>query len=486
MSEAAPGASVGLIWRNTTYLLIAQILVVPLSLITNLLVARYLGPGDFGLLYLATTFVTFGFLFIEFGQSGALAGLIAERRASAGQLLASALTWRFLMMLPVFAVLCLLGWSLGYSTEFLGAVALMMLISALGTLSLASHDVFRGHERTDIGAITFVFWKLLILIVCVPVLLNGGRLHAFLWAQAACTAIGAVVMLWLLRRLQLTGLRASWHSIKELLQRGWPFFSLSLMFLLQENVNAVLLARYASAESVGWYAAASKLIGLLVYPTSALTAALYPTLSRLRVEDTQQFLQAAASALRVTVLCSVPVAAGCALFPELGVWVFDASTFGPTADNLRILSLYLLLVYISMPLSTTLMSGGRPRVWIILQLMCVVISAALNPWLIPWCESQFGNGGLGVSASIVLCETVMVIGAIWLSPKQLFNRRLLQHVVIALLGGAAMLAIATLMRGYTSWLVAPLSVLGYAGVLYATGLVGPTQLREMRSMFSRR
>lgn len=486
MTEDKRGSAQHLVWRNTMFLVIAQMLVVPLSIITNILVARFLGPADFGHLYLATTFAAFGFMFVEFGQSGALAGLIAEQRLRAGELLASALVWRMAATIPVAIILLVASLWLDYAQEFQIALALMLLISAFSTVSLACHDVMRGYERTDIGAVTFVIWKLLIVVVTVPVLFGGGRLQALLWAQAGCALLGAVIMLRLLRILKLPRWSFSPQAVRDLLHRGWPFFTLALVIALQENVDAAFLARYASSDAVGWYAAARKLIGLLMYPASALVAALYPTLSRLRVEDEVQFARAAGSALRVTLLCAVPLAAGCGLFPELGVWMFNGVTFKPTSDNLRILSFYILLVYFSMPLSSILMSSGRQRPWVVLQLTCVVVSAAVDPWLIPWCQSHFGNGGLGVCIATVLSEVMMVTGGIWLAQRQLFDVQLLRNAFVALLGGAAMALAAVLLHGYSPWWVAPVSLCAYAGVLFVSGLLGRSQLQQMRSLFTRR
>lgn len=479
-----------LVWRNTLFLVTAQFLVVPLSVITNILVARFLGPKDFGYLYLATTFATLAFLIVEFGQSGALAGLVAAQRSRSGELLGSALAWRAAALVPVALILFGLSRTLGHSHDFQIVLALMLLISALGTVSMACHDILRGYERTDIGAITFVGWKVLILVVTMAVLWRGGDLHVLLQAQAGCTAIGALVMLYMLRCVRAPKPTMRLQAVRELLIAGGPFLALALAITLQENVDAAFLAQFASAEAVGWHAAARKVIGLLIFPSSALIAALYPTLSRLRTQDQAQFISTTASALRVTVLLAVPLATGCALFPELGVWMFNGATFGPTADNLRILSLYLLLVYFSMPIGCALMASGHQRAWVVLQLGCVMVSVVLNPWLVPWSQSHFANGGLGVCIAIVLSEVVMVVGGSWLAFRALsttlFDRMLWRCAAVALLGGAAMALIALLMRDYSAWLTAPAAVAAYGGVLAIGGLLRTTQLNQVRALFAGR
>ncbi len=488
-SSVAAGGSAqsaqGLVLRNTLFLVIAQLIVVPLSVFTNAMVARFLGPVAFGQMYLAMTYVTFAFLFVEFGQGGTLTGLIAQQRARAGELLGSGLAWRALAIALVALVLIGICYWAAYTPEFQRILMLVLLASALGTISMACHDVFRGYERTDIGAITYVAWKLLTAIVVVPVLLLGGRLQSLLWAQAACAAVGAVYLLSALRSLGVPQLQVRRTTIKELVVKGLPFLAFALVIALQESVDAAFLSKLASSEAVGWHAAARKLIGLLIYPAVALISALYPTLSRLHVEDRAAFTSTAASALRVTILLAMPLAAGCALFPDLGVWIFSSERYGPATDNLRILSVYLFLVYFSMPLGTSIMAAGGQRAWAMVQLGCVLVSVVLDPWLIPIFQHQSGNGGLAVCIASVLSEVLMISGGLYLAPKGLFDRVLLCNLAVAMLGGTVMMLVAWSLSGYASLLVAPLALLAYAITLYALGALTKDQLLQLRRLFGR-
>ena len=76
-------------------LVLAQLTGTPLSMLINAVMSRYLGPEDFGVLYLAWTFVTFAALGAEWGQASALPSMVAKDRSRAGELLGSGLVWRW-------------------------------------------------------------------------------------------------------------------------------------------------------------------------------------------------------------------------------------------------------------------------------------------------------------------------------------------------------------------------------------------------------
>lgn len=475
-----------LVIRNTLYVVAAQVIVTPLTVLMNAVMARQLGPAQFGQLYLATTLASLAFLFVEWGHGGALTGGIARDRSRAGLLLGSSLVWRTAAAVITSALILGACMALGYDRAFLSILALALLVSLLSTFSFACHDVYRGFERTDFGAISYVGWQLLSAMVVIPVLLYTSGLHALLWAQVACAAVGGVVMWWSLKPMGVPALQFNFTAMRELVHNGTPFLIFGLVLAVQTNLDALMLSRLASDEAMGWYAATRKLVGLLIYPAIALIAALYPTLCRLHVQDQHAFRSTAASGLHLTAIAVAPIALGCGLFPDIGVRIFGIEHFDPAADNLRILAAYVFMVYFSMPLSATLNAAGRQRVWAMVQLGCVALNAALNAMLIPWFQSNHGNGGLGVCLSTVISECIMLATGLWLLPKHVLDRALLRRLSSAIFGGALMAAVAWALRDLSSFVAAPLSILSYLVGIWLTGGIDTELLREGRALLKRK
>lgn len=468
-----------LVLRNTAFLAVARIMTTPLSLLVNVVAARRLGPGDFGWIYLATTYLSLAFLVIEWGQGATLSGLIARDRSRGGEWLASSLGLRATLLPPVALLLFGTCQLLGYAPAFLGVLAIAMLTEIFNAVSTACQDAFRGCERGDLGARTLVAWQALGAAVVVPTLLLGGGLHAFLSAQAACAGLAASVLVASVHKVGLSGWMVRATNLRTLFAAGTPFLVFNVILALQTNLDALFLSKLAPPDVVGWSAVARKLTGLLIFPASALVGSLYPTLSRLGTHEPAAFAPTARSALRATLLVAVPVALGCGLFPQLGVGVFGSTSYGPAADNLRILAPYVLLVYLSMPLGTTLVASGRQNAWSAVQLICVAVSAVLDPWLIPWFQQHGGNGGIGVCIATVASETLMVACALWLLPRGLLEASLRRPLLAVLAGAAAMALVAFALAPLNPWIVAPLALAAYGAVLWAMGEIDPRQLARL-------
>src|SRR5262249_39699834 len=160
-------------------------------------------------------------------------------------------------------------------------------------------------------------------------------------------------------------------------------------------------------------------------------------------------------------ILSIPVALGCALFPQIGVAFFSRESFRPAEDNLRVMAFMVALVYFSMPLGSCLLAAGKQKMWSLVQCLCVVVSLVLNPLLVPFFQGRMGNGGVGLGVASVISEALMIGFGIALVPRGVIDRRLTRLIGLTLVAGAAMAGAAFLAKSLTVFVAAPLSLAVY-------------------------
>lgn len=489
MSEAAAQelglGSRRLVARNTLIMMTAQALGVPLAIIVNAVMARTLGPEEYGTFYVLTTFASLAFLFVDWGQNAILPARIATDRAHAGRYLGSALAWKIGASFVASGALVLV-FELREKSLPLMALALVCLGQALTLIARTCADVVRGFERVEVAAYTQIGGQFLTALFAIPALLLLGTLNAYLIAAAAS---GAIVLFAVWRGLHTVGVKAlsaDMSTTKALVKAGNTFLALNLILLLQPAIDAHYLSLLASKEAIGWHAAAVKLIGPLILPAGALIGALYPTLCRLWSENQQEYLHTARGALRASFVMTMPIALGCGLFPDLGIRIFGEDTFGPAQDNLRILAFYVFVLYVTMTVGTCLNAAGRQRQWTIVQFTCIVIVVIADPILISWFQKHHGNGSLGVSITTAGTELLMLIAGIWLMPRGVLDRSVLRSALLTLVAGAAMVSVGWLLKEVDSLLVAPLALCVYVATLYGVGGIDRQQLDVLRRRVAER
>lgn len=485
---STPGQSEGrLVARNTAYLAGSQILTIPLAVVMNAMFARYLGPVDFGLIYLAVTMSSFGIMVMEWGQSGVLPALIARDRSQAASLLGTGLAWRGMAACIVYPCLVLISLLLGHPGLFQFVLVSCFVQALWSSIGAAFKDAIRGFERTDIPALAHIAEQLLLFVVVVPLMLLGGRLHALLTVGLFLGLFTILGLFIASKRVGIGQLRVRRENFGLMLHMGTPFFFAYIATAIVPFVDALFLARLVPEEVVGWYSVTRRLVGLLTLPATALIGSLYPTLCRLWEENKGSYAETVRDSLAGIALVAAPAALGCALFPQIGVAVFGEEGFGPAEQNLRVMAIFLFLVYFSMPLSTALLAAGKRRTWTLVQLICIVTGLALDPILIPWSQSRFGNGGIGLCISSVTSESMVVIAGMALLPRGVFNRALLLKMALIAACGIPMVLIAFALVGRVSpFISAPIAVAAFVAAAVMSGAISKSQSDAVRATLGRR
>jgi O-antigen/teichoic acid export membrane protein len=479
--------------RNTMMLVLAQALGIPLSMVLNAVMARKLGPEGLGHYYLATTFAGYAFLFVEWGLGSLIPRKVAQQRDQAGAVLGGALLWR-IGSAPVFSgVLILIAavvyhvWGVQkYNGDFQIALVLACAGSALCLWWRTCGDVVRGFERADVSATSQVTWQIINAILMTGVLVAGGNLHLAMAAGVLAAALPLVPVWRSLKGVGIGRLTVDVANTRSLLKEAVPFLMLSLILASQPNIDAAFLSVMSSDKVLGWHAAAKKLVGVLVTPAGALIGALYPTLSRLYTESQDEYRKTARSAIRASVAMTMPLAVSCVMYAEIGIRLFNKESFAPAEQNLQILSLFVMLMYVTMTMGCILAAAGRQRPWTAVAFACVVVTLIADPLLIPYFQRRYGNGALGANIANVANELVMLFAGIWLAPAGVFDRSVARGALACVVAGGVMAGVARVLSGLSPYLAAPIAIAAYAVALYALGGIEKELVTNLRSTITRK
>ncbi len=469
--------------RNTLFLVLSQFVSTPLGIVVNAVLARKLGADDFGTIYLASTMAGLGFLFVDWGQQATIAQRVALKREDAAETLGTSLVLKVIGVAVVSLALGACAWLLGYSRALFVALALTIAQQAFVTLSASYSAVMRAFERLDWVSGLTIAANLLAAALVIPVALLGGGLAGTLTSQAVAAVLSLAVAAWLLGKLRLQRPQATRAMGRALLRSGRGFVLFNLVLALQPYVDAVMLSRLASSEAVGWYAAARRLLGVLIFPATTVGYVLYPTMARLWHENRPRFTTLVSSTLRVVILIGVCASAGTYLFADFAIQVvYSRGAFGPAVADLQVLAGFVFLLYFTLILSAAIAASGKQMVWAGAQTLCVVVSAVGDPLLVPFCERRYGNGGLGVCIATVLSEILMVVAALILLRREGLLRSLGAAVVPALAGGGAMGLVAWALRAAPAPVGMAVCVIVYAAVVVALGGVDRTHLALIKDI----
>jgi O-antigen/teichoic acid export membrane protein len=233
------------------------------------------------------------------------------------------------------------------------------------------------------------------------------------------------------------------ERIKLLVVGGMPFLMLGALLGVYKNIDVVMLRFMTSEDVVGWHSAAFRIYGALEFLPAVLMAALLPTLARMYKAQAPDTGTIASRSLGVVLLVMVPVGLGMSLTaPEVIAFMPYPDTFVNTVPVLTLLALSAPVTAVLIVFGAIAAAVDRQVAWAYAMLGTVVLNIALNVLAIPYFQDVHGNGGIGAAAATLVSESVMVLIAIALVPKDLFTRHLAaMGAKVAACGGLMALAV---------------------------------------------
>lgn len=266
--------------ENVAWLSLDQMLRMGVGLAVGVLVARYLGPEQFGTLNYSLAFVG---LFTVVGALGLQSVVVRElvrgsRRAEV--ILGAAVTLQLLggVLAMLLALLASVLFSAG--DELLRASVVILSVA----LPFRASDTVRYWFESQVES-RYVVWTenavfLLMAAARIGLISIGADLLAFVAAAMAETVLVSLGLLFVYS--QRVGPVSRWRidksTMRALLRDSWPYFFAAVSVTLYMRMDVVMLQHMASSYQVGVYSAAAKVSELLYLMPLIFVASVSPAI----------------------------------------------------------------------------------------------------------------------------------------------------------------------------------------------------------------
>lgn len=378
-----------------------------LPLVSVPYLVRVLGSGNFGRTAFALACVQYLVLIVDFGfgfSATRRSALLRDNHAELDRLVSCVAAVRVLLCAVAGIILC-------------AAVALVPPFSADAPLYLAAYLVVVGQALLP-GWLLQGLGRMHVLAACVGagqlltlaglLLLVGDpadyRLAVALQGAGACAAAMVAWAYLLAARLA----RLKWPSrsgMQEAVVEGWPFFLSGASVSLYTSSNTVLLGLVGTPQAVGYFAAADKLVRAVQGLIAPVSQAVYPHVARLAGQSRARTLSFLHKLLKWQGSATLGLSLATFVFAQPLVHLLFGPTFDASVPIVACMAALPAMVGLSnvFGVQTMLNFGMQSSFNRIL-----VVSGVVNVLLV--CLLAPGYGGLGVAASIMVTELV-VLGA---------------------------------------------------------------------------
>lgn len=372
-----------------------------LRLVSLMVLARLLGPKDFGLVGMVTAFTGVLVLFRDFGLSVA-----AVQRPNVTNEQLSTLFWINVAVGSVLAVFtaAMAPFVAAFYHEprlvgVAGALACSFLLNALGIQHGALLQ--RQMRFTAISVISLVS-----LVVSTAIAIGGALAGYGYWALVAMALTQPLfntVGVWFATRW-LPGRPRRGIGIRSMLHFGGTVTLNSIIVYTATNFEKVLLGRYWGADALGLYGRAYQLINI---PTGNLNTAVgevaFSALSRLQ-DDPPRLKSYFLKGYSLVLAMTMPLTVACALFADDMILVFLGPKWKAAGIIFRLLAPTILVFAVANPMSWLVTSLGMVRRSLKIGLVIAPIMIAAYLVGLP-----YGPKGVACAYSVVMILWVIPV-----------------------------------------------------------------------------
>jgi O-antigen/teichoic acid export membrane protein len=359
-----------------------------------MILARLLGPKDFGLVGMVTVFTGVLTLFRDFGLSSA-----AIQRTTVTEEQISTLFWINIFvgaLLTLFAIALAPVITAFYHEPRLLMVTVVLAVGFLFNAAGVQHGALlqRQMRFTTLAVINTVS-----LIIGSAIAIGGAKAGYGYWALVAMSItlpFTNTVGCWLAVRW-IPGMPRRGVGIRSMMRFGGTITLNGLLAYVANNFEKVLLGRYWGVDALGLYGRAYQLINI---PTDNLNSAAgevaFSALSRLQ-GDPDRLKNYFLKGYTVILALTLPITVACALFADDMISVFLGPKWGAAAPIFRLLAPTILAFAIVNPLFWLLSSLGL--VERSLKMGLVIAPVMILSYLV---AVPYGPRGVAVAYSTVM------------------------------------------------------------------------------------
>jgi O-antigen/teichoic acid export membrane protein len=372
--------------HNTAWIMGEKVAAMGIGFLVTVLLARYLGPENFGVYSYAISLTS---LFAAAGHMG-LSGLVVRE-------IVKKPNERALTLGTTFA-LKLIGMAFGYALllvyafvfEGAGSVEFVVLAIAGAALLFKPFDVIDFWFQAFVQARFIAMARLSALLISsaakiILVLFGFGVVYlvAANMLQAMLAAVALVLLYKLKTSLQLSHWSMSWRKAKELFGQGWVIYLGSIFAVIYLKVDQIMLRWLLGPESVGVYAVAAQLSEAWYFVPTAIVASFFPKLIKLREQSESLFNQRLQQLFDMLFILALVVAVIVTLLDDAFIALFFGPDYAASASVLTIHIWAALFIFMRAAFSKWILIENVLVFSLITQGVGAMLNVVLNFLLIP-------------------------------------------------------------------------------------------------------
>lgn len=450
------------IFKNMSWLLISQIIASICGFIWTILIARYLGVNDYGILGFAISLTSILSVLLDLGVGIYIVRIIATDYDSAPKYLGNIIPLKTIFSIGTFILTLII-------LIFLKSDQLTIIITLLFTIERIIisfmglfNATFQAFEEGKYQGIANTVLNLLLLIFILLAIFTDLGIYGISISYVVANLVALIYLYYVLTKKYT---RPKFEFDKELCKKvtilSLPFALGGLLGSIYYSIDVIMLTNLVGNYATGIYNATYKLISVLTIFYSIYIAVFFPVMSKFFKNDKKLLFISYDKSIKYLLLLIIPIAVA-TMFYSLDIIQFIYGTeYSDASSVLSILIWTVCLLFISGAGNTLLNASHKEVAVTKINAIAAVFNIVLNLFMIP----HFSYNGAAITT--VLSDLLIVIVQSYAICK--LNHRFTKKFYIDILKiilGSSILGISLYFLNLNMWVALPVGIIIYSITIY--------------------
>ncbi len=393
------------ILKNLVWLLGDKLFRMGGGLLVGILVAKYLGPEEFGLFNFVFSFVWLFSHFVTLGLDEIVTRELISYPNKANTLLGTAFGLKSLAGIATFFFIAVLMYFLkNRSIEILTLTIIMsisMIIKNVGVFRL----LFESQLQSKQNVIAENFGFVAVSILRVVFIYFTLPLIYFAWALVFEVLVSSLVFIFLYQRKNYNLLDWNFNTpqAKTLLKESWPLILSGISIMIYVKSDQVMLGLLSTNLETGIYSVAARLSEIWYFIPVAIVTSYFPSLVESKKISEVEYENNFSKLIRILLFSSTAIAMVMMLLSDVIVQQLFGDAYKASG---KVLSIHIwagIFVFLGVGISKFFIIENLQKYYLYQTIIGATTNIALNIYLIP----KFG--ALGAAYSTILSYAFSVL-----------------------------------------------------------------------------
>ena len=395
--------------KNASWLIGGKVAQMVLSFFVSILTARYLGPGNYGIISYVNAYVAFFTSLCTLGLNSVIIKDFVDKPEEQGETIGTSLAMRFISsFLSALMILCIVR-VVDSDEPTTIIIAVLCSISRVFQVLDTLNYWFQSRYESKVTSIaTFVAYAATALYRIVLLALQKN-VELFAFATSVDYIVLGAILFYAYKKHNGPKLSVSFSRGKSLLGRSYHYILSGMMVAIYGQTDKFMLKQMLDETSVGYYSLASTVNLMWVFVLQAIIDSMYPTIMNLYGKDKKTFERKNRKLYAIVIYVSMMAAVCFVIFAPLVIRILYGEAYLPAVGPLRIITWYTIFSYLGVARNAWIVCENKQKYLKYMYLSASFINVGLNYIMIP----MWGASGAALASLITQICTSLILPCFW-------------------------------------------------------------------------